>query len=389
MVTKTEPLHHPALGLCLGLGQHGGMNEGGKHRQAARRRKLSTASWTWLIVTAAMAGIAVLSLYSMPPDGEQASAGVQPPPVFDLQGHRGARGLAPENSLPGLETALAIGITTLELDLGLTADGTLVVHHDRRLDPDRTRRDGRWLSLESEPAALNALTFAELQAYDVGRLRPDSKAAGRFPDQAGQDDVRVPSLRDYLARAEELSGGRMRYNLETKLAPGDPTASPDPKVFAEALVTLLTELDVAGRSSVQSFDWRSLEAVQALAPEIPTVYLSAEQSWLDTLQRGRPGASPWTAGADIDKYDSSPPLMIKDLGGAVWSPFYRDLREPELFEAKRLGLRVVVWTVNDPADMASLIELGVDGIITDYPDRLRAVMEAKGLPLPPPFPGEG
>ena len=363
------------------------MTEGGHSGPGARRRRLSTASWTWLIVTLAMAGIAALSLHDARNAAEETQAAVPPPPAFDLQGHRGARGLAPENSLPGLEAALALGITTLELDLGMTADGVLVVHHDRRLDPARTRRAGQWLSAEEEPAALTALNYADLQRFDVGRLHPDSAVARRFPEQAGADGVRIPRLRDYLLRAEALSGGRMRYNIETKLAPDEPATSPDPEAFVALLLALLADLDLAGRSTVQSFDWRTLQLVQEQAPEIPTVYLTAEQSWLDNLQRGRPDASPWTAGADIDDHASSPPRLVDHLGGAVWSPFYRDLREPELQEAKRLGLRVVVWTVNDPADMASLIDMGVDGIITDYPDRLRAVMEARGMALPPPYPG--
>ncbi len=127
-------------------------------------------------------------------------------------------------------------------------------------------------------------------------------------------------------------------------------------------------------------------AIQKLAPGITTVYLSAEQRWLDNLERGRPGISPWTAGHDLDDFEGSPPAAIRASGGAVWSPYFRDLREAELREAQSLGLKVVVWTVNDSADMAVLIALGVDGIITDSPDRLRRVMAEKGLALPPAFP---
>ena len=136
---------------------------------------------------------------------------------------------------------------------------------------------------------------------------------------------------------------------------------------------------------VQSFDWRGLQAFQALAPGVPTVYLSAEARWLDNLERGRPGVSPWTAGFDIDDRNGSAPAAIRAAGGAVWSPYFRNLGDAELQEAQALGLKVVVWTVNDPTEMAALIERGVDGIITDYPDRLRRVMAEKGLALPPAF----
>lgn len=361
--------------------------------KAVRRRRLSPASRAWLAVAATMVLVAGLGSQGIWPPGTwprgtwRGETGTGAPLLaFDLQGHRGARGLAPENSLPGLEAALAIGVTTLELDLGLTADGELVVHHDRRLDPERTRRAGRWLYREETPPALTGLTLADLQRYGVGRVRPDSAVAARFPDRAGEDGVTIPSLRTYLALAEALSGGRMRYNLETKLVPDDPESSADPRDFAEILVAVLGELGVSARSTVQSLDWRSLQAVQVLAPEIATAYLTAEQPWLDNLRRGRPGVSPWTAGFDIDDHEGSAAALIDHLGGAIWSPCYRDLREADLREAKRLGLRVVVWTVNDPGDMSSLIDLGVDGIITDYPDRLRAVMETKGLPLPARFP---
>ena len=156
--------------------------------------------------------------------------------------------------------------------------------------------------------------------------------------------------------------------------------------MAEALVALLTTAGVSERATIQSFDWRSLRKVQEIAPTLPTVYLTAEQSWLDNQERGRPGTSPWTAGFDVDAYDGSVPRTVKAAGGAVWSPYYRDLREADVREAHSLGLRVVPWTVNEPAEMHSLIALGVDGLIGDYPDRLRVVLAERGMPLPPAFP---
>ncbi len=154
-------------------------------------------------------------------------------------------------------------------------------------------------------------------------------------------------------------------------------------------MTAVREAGAAGRTTVQSFDWRTLKVAQDLAPEIATAYLTAEQNWLDNIERGRPGASRWTAGLDVDAFDGSVPRLIEQAGGQVWSPFYGDLREVDLREARRLGLEVVPYTVNDPADMATLIERGVDGIITDYPDRLRRVMAERGMELPPAFPAGG
>lgn len=306
------------------------------------------------------------------------------PAALDIQGHRGARGLFPENTLLGFEGALAIGVTTLEMDLGFTRDGVLVVHHDRRLNPDRTRNGaGKWLK---EPAAaLNSLTFEELQSYDIGRLKPGSKSANRYPDQRGRDGVRIPKLRDVLARTEALSGHSLRYNIETKISPLEPGESPTPEVFAEAVVAALREAGVVSRAVVQSFDWRTLYAVQKLAPEIGTAHLTAEQSWLDNLERGQPGASPWLGGLDLDPERLSVPAAVKQAGGAVWSPYFRDITPSDVKGAQQLGLKVAAWTVNDPADMADLIDMGVDAIITDYPDRLRRVMADRGLALPPAF----
>jgi glycerophosphoryl diester phosphodiesterase len=125
-----------------------------------------------------------------------------------------------------------------------------------------------------------------------------------------------------------------------------------------------------------------LAAVEQLAPEIARVYLTVEQSWFDNLGRGQPGLSPWLDGLDMDRLQVTPPHAIKSLGGRVWSPYFRDLRGPELREAQSLGLKVVPWTVNDPEDMRSLVKQGVDGLITDYPDRLRQVLQELGKPLP-------
>ncbi len=344
-------------------------------------RTLSVRSMTWLGFTGLLIGIGAVTWFNPPPSpGATAS-----PPAFDAQGHRGARGLYPENTLPGFAAALAIGVTTLEMDVGLTRDGVLVVHHDRRLDPHRTRgSDGAWIE---EPApAIFALDHADLATFDVGRARPDSRVAKRFPQQAGLDGVTIPTLAEVVALAEAASAGTIRYNIETKTAPDAPMETVTPDALAEALVSAIQATGITERATIQSFDWRSLRRAQAIAPALRTVYLTAEQSWLNNLERGQPGVSPWTAGIDPDDYEASVPRTIEAAGGAVWSPYFRDLREADLAEAKRLGLRVVVWTVNEPADMRSLIDLGVDGIITDYPDRLRAVMAERDVPLPPVFP---
>ncbi|MDA1100130.1 MAG: glycerophosphodiester phosphodiesterase [Proteobacteria bacterium] len=300
---------------------------------------------------------------------------------FDLQGHRGARGLAPENSLPAFAKALAIGVSTLELDVGITADHQVVVSHDLRLSPSLVR-DAAGVWLRQPTPALYQLPLARLQRFDIGRIAPNSRQARRFPEQVGQDGVRVPTLAQVAALAERLGNHVVRFNIETKLRPDKADETPTVGRFVELLLAVIRQVGIADRTTIQSFDWRSLRLVQQLAPNIPTVYLTAQQSWLDNLQAGRPGASPWTAGLDIDAHDGSVPRLVKAAGGSVWSPYHRELDGQQLQEAHALGLKVIVWTVNDDGRMAELIDLGVDGIITDYPDRLRAVMAEKGLPLP-------
>ncbi|WP_299621098.1 glycerophosphodiester phosphodiesterase [Pelagibius sp.] len=352
----------------------------------AEGRRLSRGSRFWLIVTAVLLVLAPVSLYlaTQPPDAE----GQFNARTFDLQAHRGAKGLLPENTLPSFEKALALGVTTLELDTLITADGVIIVHHDRTLAPGRTRdATGAWLAEEATVPFIE-LRHAELAAYDIGRARPGSQVAERFPDQQGLDGVRIPTLAEVFTAMEALSGGRIRYNIEAKPTPANPALSAPPEVFAPALIAVIREAGVAERVTIQSFDWQMLKLVQALAPEIATGYMTVERPYFDTLRRGKPEPSPWLEGFDIDWSEVTPPAAVKAAGGSVWAPFFRNLTEEDLREAQALGLRVVVWTVNDPEIMASLIDFGVDGIVTDYPDRAREVMAEKGLALPQTFPSD-
>jgi len=298
--------------------------------------------------------------------------------AFDLQGHRGARGLMPENTLSGFVHALRLGVTTLEMDLAVTRDGHLVINHESRLNPSLTRGpDGKWLAAPGP--AVNSLSREQLNAYEVGRLNPDSEYARRFPEQHAVDGERVPTLAQVLKLAPQSGNRRVRLNVETKLSPLEPKLAPSPEEFARILVEQVRSAGAMDRVSVQSFDWRTLRHVQSLAPKIKTSYLTAEQRWLDNVRAGRPGVSPWTAGMDVDDFGGSIPRMIKQAGGDIWSPYFRDLDRAQLDEAKALGLRVIVWTVNEIPDMHELIVLGVDGIITDYPDRLLEVARQRGV----------
>ncbi len=293
--------------------------------------------------------------------------------AIEVQGHRGARGLLPENTIPAFERAIELGVDVLELDLGLTRDGVPVVHHDRGLNPDRTRdAAGAWLS--GPGPFIRTLDLAELSEFDVGRAAPGGKTAEQFPEQAPRDGTRIPTLSEVLALGRRPGAGAIRFNLETKLIPLAPEETAGPEEFARSVVAVLRAEGMLGRANVQSFDWRVLFEARRLAPELSTVCLTAEQSWLDNVHRGRPDPSPWTAGLDVGAFGGSVPRMVEAAGCAVWSPYYRDLTAEAVAEAHALGLKVVVWTVNEVDEMLALARLGVDGIITDYPDRAIEVL---------------
>ena len=235
--------------------------------------------------------------------------------AFDLQGHRGARGLRPENTLAAFSFALATGVTTLETDLAVSKDGTLVISHDPRLNPDIVRTaDGRWLAERGPP--IHSLTLAELKRYDIGRLNPGSAYARQFPEQRPDDGERFPTLAEVFALVKSKNRPA-RLNIETKITPDNAGETVDADTFARLTVEAIRNAGFAHDATIQSFDWRTLLEVRKVAPE-----------------------------------------------------------------SHSLGIKVLPWTVNDPRDMTRLIDMNVDGLITDYPDRARRVMAEKGIPLP-------
>ena len=289
---------------------------------------------------------------------------------FDIQGHRGARGLSPENTLPGFARALELGVTTLELDCGITRDRIAVISHDRRLNPAITRNEsGGWLPHPGPP--IWQCTFAELQRYDVGRIDPRSTYARRFPRQQAIDGTRIPRLADLFMLVRDRGNGTVRFNIETKLSPLASDEAAPPELFVDILLETIYGAGVQSRTIIQSFDWRTLRLLQAHAPTISTSYLTAERADPHNVVPGSSGLI-WTDGCDVRDFGSVP-RMIEAAGGAIWSPDYADLSAERVTEAHSLGLGVVPWTVNDEADMRRLIEWGVDGVISDYPDELRRV----------------
>jgi glycerophosphoryl diester phosphodiesterase len=312
-----------------------------------------------------------------------ASAAVAGPdglPGFDLQGHRGTRGLAPENTVAAFRRAIDIGVTTLETDLAMTRDGVLVLSHDPFLNPDLARGpDGRWLAQRGP--AIRSLTLDELRGFDVGRLNPESRYGSQWREQQPADGERIPTLAQLFALVR-ASASHPRLNLETKITPTSGEDAPDPASFARAAVDAVRAAGFADRVTIQSFDWRTLVEVGRIAPEIPRSCLTIESSSMNTVRVGADGASPWHAGLRSADHGGAIPRLARAAGCTTWSMFWRNLSPELVAQAHSLGLKVLPWTVNDPADMRRLIDWGVDGIITDYPDRLRALLVEMGRPVP-------
>jgi glycerophosphoryl diester phosphodiesterase len=300
--------------------------------------------------------------------------------AFDVQGHRGARGLMPENTLPGFATALQIGVTTLELDLAVSGDGVVVVSHNPRIEPALARdANGEWLR-QSSPA-INSMNLATLKSYDVGRLNPSHQYARAYPRQQAVDGSSIPTLGEVFDLVSQSGNQAVGFNIEIKINPEYEFLTLSPKEFVAAVVEVVRSYRMEGRVTVQSFNWKALREVQQLAPEISTSYLTADQYWLSNLQTGVPGPSPWLNGLDIDDFDGNAARAIKVAGGDIWSPYHEDVDADAIRLAQALGLQVKVWTVNETGRMRELIAMGVDGIITDYPDRLRQVAIDMGLPV--------
>jgi glycerophosphoryl diester phosphodiesterase len=299
--------------------------------------------------------------------------------AFDIEAHRGGRALYPENTLASFANALSMGVDTLELDIGVTQDGAIVVSHERSLNPDLARdSDGAYVAPPGIP--LIRLPLAEVRKYDVGQIRPGSAYAAQFPEQRVMPGTPIPTLREVVALVRKSGNANVRLNIETKIDPNFPDESPDPQRFVTMLLDFLAAEKFADRIMVQSFDWRTLELVQKIAPGIPTVYLTLQRGKAPTVSLEK--ASEWTAGFNPVDHNGSLPRTIKDAGGAIWSPYFGDVTPALVTEAHSLGLAVVVWTVNKPDDMARLIDMGVDGIISDRPDLLREAAAAKGIVLP-------
>ena len=299
-----------------------------------------------------------------------------PAAAFDLQAHRGGRALRPENTLAAFAHALKLGVTTLELDIAITADGIPVISHEPALFPGTARdASGAWLT--SPGPLIRTLTLAQLQRYDVGRLNPDLPYGKPFAStQQPQDGERIPTLASLFELVQRSGANDVQFDIETKVFPDKPGDTLPPDAFVPALLRVIRDAGMTRRVMIQSFDWRTLALVHRQEPGMRTVYLTVQSRGANNV------ADPaWTDGMRLADFPSVA-AMVKAAGGTTWAPNAASIDAAAVKQAQLLGLLCIPWTVNDADAMRRLMDWGVDGIITDHPERLREVMRERGLPLP-------
>lgn len=296
------------------------------------------------------------------------------PAEFDLQAHRGGRGETTEESLRAFAKSLELGVSTLELDIGITKDSEPLVWHDPTIDAEKCADTAP--AFAGDPAypyvgkRVHDLTLAQIRTLDCG------KRLAEFPDAEVVRGNKIATLPDVFALTDSYHAG-VRFNVETKVEADKPDASAGPQEFVDVILAAVRSAGKVDRVEIQSFDWRTLPMVRRAEPSIPLVALYNEQTWA-------PG-SPWLNGIDAAVV-GDPMIGALLVGANMVSPNYALVTGKAYADhAHALGLKVIPWTVNDAGAMRTQIGYGVDGIITDFPTRLRGVMAGLAMPLPPAY----
>ncbi|MFI0356425.1 glycerophosphodiester phosphodiesterase family protein [Actinomadura sp. 9N407] len=313
---------------------------------------------------------------------------------FDLQAHRGGLGLVVESTVPAFANALRLGVSTLELDVQITEDGHAVVTHDRRISDRKCRDTAPAVAGDPEypyvGKYINTLSFKQVRTMDCG-----SRTLAEFPEQRAVPGAKMPLLREVFTLVHRYRAYGVKLNIETKVEAGAPHETAPREQFVQVTAKEVRRARMRRQVTIQSFDWGALMRMREVEPRLPLVALTNH----DFLQTGQPGRSPWLGGIDIDDFGGDPLRAVKSFGAGAFSPVhgfpqngkvtdpgYRPYVTGDMVRrAHRMGLKVIPWTVDDEPTMNKLIDDGVDGIITDHPDRLRAVMAERGLRLPRPY----
>lgn len=340
---------------------------------------------------AALSAAVGAGLLTAPLVGPAAAQAHRRPASFDIQAHRGGLGLRSESTLSSFGNALRLGVTTLELDIQITEDGQAVVTHDRRVSGAKCADTAPVATGDPEfpyvGRFVKDLTLAQVRTLDCG-----GKGLPEHPGQVLTPGSRMPLLHEVFDLVARYGNDDVRFNLETKVEAGAPHETAPREQFVQVAAKEIRAAGLLRRVTIQSFDWGALRRFREVEPRLGLVALTNR----DFLQTGQPGASPWLGGLDIDDFGGDPIAAVKTLGVVAFSPVHGFPQNGKVTDpgyqpyvtramvqhAHANGIKVVPWTIDDPATMHKLIDDGVDGIITDYPDRLRAVAAQRGFALP-------
>lgn len=312
--------------------------------------------------------------------------------VFDLEAHRGGRDVRPENTFYSYAYAIELGATSIECDMQLTKDGQIVMSHNPILNSDITR-DENGNYIENNKYDIRLMTVDELKKFDVGVMDPN---CGEYYDLHGKTqftyDAKIPTLEELMQLIQSYGDKNIVLNIETKSYPDPASAgyknNADPKKFVEVFNNIVKKYDMEDRVVLQSFDWQTLIEMKKLNPNISTSALWQEQpSWgrdSESLRRYEKKKSPWLGGLDIKDYQGNPVKAAHAIGADIISPYYTEISKQDVDEAHSLGMKVVPWTVNNEKDMNMLLDMGVDGIISDKPWLLKQVLEKRNIKLHTP-----
>ena len=295
------------------------------------------------------------------------------PKHIKIYGHRGARGDLPENTLESFQYLFKNNINAYETDILVSKDLVPVITHDFRLDPDLTRDSGGdWI--KDNDIKIFDLTYEELSKFDISSINKKSKYGKKFANQKNLKNQKIPKLSELLELTSNNIVDDLLINLEIKSTPIEENLTPPPDVMVKLIIDEVNKSVIKDRVIYSSFDWRILREIKNLDPKISRAYLTSEQ-------KGKVyDKSPWMDFMPLyDSNTSELPRLIKTLGGEAWHPKHKDINKDVVMIAHEEGLPVNVWTVNEEFDMLRMIDYGVDGIMTDYPLRLKELCERKNI----------
>ena len=299
-------------------------------------------------------------------DAFQGSSG-----TIRIIGHRGARGLFPENSMVGFENVLRSGINLIELDIVFSKDKIPIITHDYAVSSSFSRHvGGKFIQKNIE---ISSLTAEQVKNYEIGKLNLDTDYGKRFPEQIQLDGVYMPTLQELYDKIQQPDFEQARLMVEIK--PNLYTIHDDRKNITRLLVKQIRDANLTQKVILHSFDWLLLEECKNQAPEIITSFLSkkVQHKKANTNQ-----SVTFYMHGNTEKTESIPE-KIRDLGGSIWCPYFKDITRDRLLIARENNLLVAVWTVNEPSDIDEMIKLGVDAIMTDYPPRVKSALISKGM----------